>query len=150
MFAYYFECIWWTEIRHYCWGQCEDCARISIKLESILQSCKTRIKQRHCQWMETEVYLVCGYDLANENLWNLQLSKFFILGWVCSTSNYHLSAECKECLSKPASAILGPSSCLSSEELRGFQKTDKAPSLLYSRTVSPQLSAPLEGGARSG
>lgn len=66
--------------------------------------------------------------------------KFFILGWVCSTSNYDLSVECKECLSKPAIAIVGPSSRLSSE-LRGFQKTDKAPSLLYSRTLSPQLSS---------
>ena len=80
--------------------------------------------------METEVYLVYVYDLTNEKSLELTTFKFFILVWVCSTSNYDLSAECKECLSKPATAIMGPSSRLSSE-LRRFQKTDKAPSLLW-------------------
>ena len=89
---------------------------------------------------------LCIWSSKWESL-ELTTFKFFILGWVCSTSNYDLSAECKECLSKPATAIMGPSSGLSSE-LRRFQKTDKAPSLLYSCTLSPQLSSSSRGWSK--
>lgn len=126
------------------WGLCQD----FHKLESILQSCKTRIKQRHCQWMETEVYLVCGYDLAMRISWNLQLSSSLFLGWVCSTSNYHLSAECKECLSKPATAI---SRALPHAYLQSLEDSRKQtrPLPFYTHALfPPQLSSPSRGWSK--